>query len=70
VVTYPYRLVLQDGSSQVLPQVWRQTSDGPFLVFYDEDAEVHRVLAKDVKSVTRTDLPEPTKPRAPRTAAV
>jgi hypothetical protein len=54
----------------VLPKVWRQTTDGPFLVFYDEDAEVHRVLAKDVKSVTRTDQPEPTKARAPRMGAI
>ncbi|MGH3188511.1 MAG: hypothetical protein ACRDPY_30375 [Streptosporangiaceae bacterium] len=70
MATQPYKITLNDGSSQVLPKVWRQTSDGPFLVFYDEDAEVHRVLAKDVKSVTRTDQPEPIKARAPRMGAV
>jgi hypothetical protein len=70
VATQPYKITLNDGSSQLLPKIWKQTTQGPFLVFYDEDSEVYRVPAKDVRSVVRTDLPEPTKTRAPRTAAV
>jgi hypothetical protein len=69
VATHPYRVELKDGSTQDLPKVWKQANDGPFLVFFDEEAEVHRVPATEVKSVTRTDQPEPTR-RSPRVGAI
>lgn len=50
-----------DGSTQELPEVWKQRQEGDFLVFYDERAEVYRTPAKRVESVTRSDMPGPEK---------
>jgi hypothetical protein len=41
-----------------LPRVWKHYRDGPFLVFQDEDTEVLRVPAADVRSVVRANMPD------------
>lgn len=69
LATQPYTVRPKDGTTQYLPKVWKQTPEGEWLVFYDEDGETHRVLSKDVKSVTRDDMPEP-KHRVPKVGAV
>jgi hypothetical protein len=56
--TQPYRITFTDGSTQTLPRVWKHYRDGPFLVFQDEDTEVLRVPADDVKSVAQTGRPD------------
>jgi Leu/Phe-tRNA-protein transferase len=58
VATQPYKITFKDGSVQTLPRVWRHYRDGPFLVFQDEDTEVLRVPAADVRSVVPTDTAE------------
>jgi hypothetical protein len=69
VATQPYTVRLNDGTTQHLPKVWKQKPEGEWLVFYDEDSEIHRVRSKDVKSVTRDDMPKPER-RVPRMGAV
>ena len=56
--TQPYRITFTDGSAQTLPSVWKHYRDGPFLVFQDEDTEVLRVPADDVKSIVQTGMPD------------
>ena len=56
--TQPYKITFRDGSTQILPRVWKYYRDGPFLIFQDEDSEVLRVAADDVSSVVPTDMPE------------
>jgi hypothetical protein len=57
VATQPYKITFTDGSTQVLPKVWKQYADREFLVFQDEVSEVFRAPAKSIRSVVRTDLP-------------
>jgi hypothetical protein len=56
--TQPYRITFTDGSTEILPRVWKHYRDGPFLVFQDEDTEVLRVPADDVTSVVQAGLPD------------
>ena len=58
MATQPYEITFKDGSTQMLPRVWKHYRDGPFLVFQDEDTEVLRVSADDVRSVVRTNMPD------------
>ena len=58
MATQPYKITFKDGSIQTLPRVWKHYRDGPFLVFQDEDTEVLRVSAADVRSVVPTATPE------------
>ena len=58
MATQPYKITFKDGSTQTLPRVWKHYRDGPFLVFQDEDIEVLRVPAADVRSVVRTNMPD------------
>ena len=58
VATQPYKITFKDGSIQTLPRVWRHYRDGPFPVFQDEDTEVLRVSAADVRNVVPADTPE------------
>ena len=58
VTTQPYKITFKDGAIQTLPRVWKHYRDGPFLVFQDEDTEVLRVSAADVRSVVPTATPD------------
>jgi len=58
VATQPYKITFKDGSTQTLPRVWRHYRDGLFLVFQDEDTEVLRVPAADVRSAVPAETPE------------
>ena len=58
MATQPYEITFKDGSTHMLPRVWKHYRDGPFLVFQDEDTEVLRVSADDVRSVVRTNMPD------------
>ena len=58
MATQPYKITFKDGSTRTLPRVWKHYRDGPFLVFQDEDAEVLRVSAADVRSVVPTGAAE------------